>query len=344
MEVRALETADPEWSAYLAGNRYDIFHVPAFVHAEDLFRGTKSRLVVVEDGDSALLVPLIFSPLSNDLQDASSPHGPAGPVFSDDTTERWRHAAVSALLDYLHGLDVVSLFLRAHPLSGLQEFSRVGTVVEHGPTFVIPLDRPLDEIKGGMRQNHRRNMRRAERDGHIPELDSNWDHLEEFHWIYDQTMERLGAGSAYRYTREHFERLRDTAGTSTSLWTLTMDGELAGAHLVTECNGTVQYFLGATHPDYHRKVPQVAIFDAVLRWAHERGNQNYVLGGGLQESLRHFKAGFTQVEQPEATARIVVHPEEYARLCAGWESENGPLTHRPDSFFPGYRTPVEPAG
>ena len=343
MRVHVLESSDPEWSAHLPGTRHDIFHTPAFVRAEDLFRGTASRLVVVEDGDAALLVPLVFSTLPTGLEDASSPHGPAGPVFTEGATGRWRRAAVSALIDHLQERGVVSLFLRAHPLAGLEDFSAFGAVVEHGPTFVIPLDRPLDEIKGGMRQNHRRNMRRAERDGHIAVLDSEWEHLEEFHRIYTRTMERVDAGPAYRYTREYFERLRDDAGTFTSLWVLMMDGELAGGHLVTACNGTVQYFLGATHPDFHRRVPQVAIFDAVLGWAHDRGDRDYVLGGGLQESLRHFKSGFTQVEQPEATARIVIRPDEYARLCAGWEAENGPLRHRTDAFFPGYRTPVEAA-
>src|SRR5690625_1864090 len=163
MRVHVLETSDPEWSHHLAGSRHDVFHVPAFVHAEDRFRGTVSRLVVVEDGESALLVPLVFSTLPDGLVDASSPHGPAGPVFSEGTTEAWRRAAVTALVDHLHERDVVSLFLRAHPLHGLHGFSACGDVVEHGPTFVIPLDRPLDEIRGGMRQNHRRNMRRAER-------------------------------------------------------------------------------------------------------------------------------------------------------------------------------------
>lgn len=344
MRVHVLETSDPEWSIHLSGSRHDVFHVPAFVHAEDLFRGTASRLAVVEDGDSALLVPLVFSTLPDGLEDASSPHGPAGPVFTDGTTETWRHAAISALVDHLHERDVVSLFLRAHPLHGLHEFAAFGAVVEHGPSFVIPLERPLDEIRGGMRQNHRRNMRRAERDGHVAELDSEWRHLEDFHRIYTQTMERVEADPAYRYSREHFERLRDTAGECTSLWVLMMEDELAGAHLVTECNGTVQYFLGATHPDYHRRVPQVAIFDAVLRWAHDRGDRDYVLGGGLQDSLRHFKSGFTQVQRPEATARIVIRPDDYARHCAAWETENGPLTHRRDAFFPGYRTPVERAG
>lgn len=343
MQVRTLTTTDPDWKSYLSGARHDIFHIPEYLRAEDAFRGTTTQLLVVEEGDSALLVPLVFSSLPGGLRDASSPFRHAGPLFTTSSTRQWRGEAVSAALRHLRDAGVVSLFLRAHPLFGLDEFAAVGTIVEHGPTFVIPLDRSLDEIKGGMRQNHRRNMRKAERAGHVAELDSGWEHLDEFHWIYTKTMDRLEARPDYRFTREYFESLRDDVGDLSSLWVLRMDGELAGAHAVTECNGTVQYLLGATHPDFYQKVPQVAIFDAVLQWAHARGNTDYFLGGGLQESLLHFKAGFTRTQRPAATGRIVVNHAEYDRLCSAWESTNGPFAEGEDSFFPGYRTPPAPA-
>lgn len=343
MRVHTLETSDPQWATHLAGTRHDVFHTPGFVRAEDLFRGTRTRLVVVEDGAHTLAVPLVFAAVAGGLEDAASPHGPAGPVFTEGSSPQWRAAAVRELVAHLRERGVVCLFLRAHPLLGLEEFAEVGAVVEHGPSYVIPLDRPLEEIRAGMRQNHRRNMRKAERDGHVARQDHEWAHLDDFHRIYTRTMERVGASGAYLYTREHVERLRDDPGTGASLWVLRMDGELAGAHLVTACNGTVQYFLGATHPDFHRRVPQVAIFHAVLTWAHEGGERDYHLGGGLQESLRHFKSGFTKIERAEATARILVRPEEYARLCDEWEVEHGRLTRSPEAFFPGYRTPVETA-
>lgn len=343
MKVRTLETADPQWNSYLSRSRHDIFHLPEYLRSEDAFRDTTSQLLVVEDDESALLIPIVFSTMSNGLADASSPHRHAGPFFTSNATQEWRQKAVAAAIGYLRDVGVVSLFLRAHPLLGLDEFTNFGAVVEHGPTFVIPLDRPLAEIRSGMRQNHRRNIRKAQEAGHIAELDAGWEHLDEFHWVYTKTMDRLEARGSYRFTREYFERLRDEVGKFTSLWVLKMDGELAGAHVVTECDGTVQYLLGATHPDYYRKAPQVAIFDAVLEWAHERGNRDYFLGGGLQESLLHFKAGFTKVQRPAATARIVVNPVEYDRLCSEWETKNGPSAEGRDSFFPVYRKPQESA-
>lgn len=340
MRIRLLETTDPDWTTSLSGAPYDITHLPGYVHAQDDFRGIASRLLVVEDDGGALLVPIAFSPMADGLSDASSPHPHAGPIFTDGSSPQWRQEAVSAAVEHLRDRGVVSLFLRAHPLLGIDEFATVGTVVEHGPTFTIPLGRSVDEIKSDMRSNHRRNMRKAARDGFVAELDHEWEHLDEVQWIYSKTMERLQARSTYRFSRGYFENLRDTLDQYCTLWVLKMEGAVAGAHIVTECNGTVQYLLGATHPDFHRKVPQVAIFDAVLQWAHERGNRNYFLGGGAHESLLHFKAGFTKTLRPATTGRIVVDSARYERLRTAWEARNGPPREDTEDFFPRYRMPV----
>ena len=339
MQVHTFENSDPAWASLLRGTDHDIFQVPEYLRVEDVFRGTTTRLLVVEERGDVLLMPLVLSPLPGGRMDASSPFRHAGPVFSRAATPEWRRAAVSAALKHLRGEGVVSLFLRALPSVGLEEFTGVGTVVEHGPTYVIPLERPLEDIMAGMRQGHRRNMRKAARDGLAAEHDPNWSHLDDFHRIYAQTMDRLGARPAYRFDHKYFEGLRDEVEEHASLWILLMDGEVAGAHVVTECNGSVQYLLGATNPDFHRRVPQVAIFEAVLKWAHGRGDTSYVLGGGVQESLLHFKAGFTKEQRPASTARIVVDAAEYVRLCEDRAATTGRGIQGAESFFPAYRAP-----
>lgn len=337
MDVRTIDIADPGWAAVLGKARHDIFHLSSYLHVEDRFRETVTRLLVVEEAGLVMLAPLVLTALRGGFWDASSPYRHAGPVFSAAADAAWRRRAVIAGLAHLRDRGVVSLFLRSHPQSGLQEFAQVGTVIDHGPHFLMSLDRPLEEIVAGMRQNHRRSMRSAARDGHVAVHDADWTHLEEFHGIYSATMDRLEATSDYRFDREYFEGLRDEVGEHASLWVLEMGGVVAGAHVVTEVDGTVQYLLGATHPDFRGRVPQVAIFDAVLRWAHERGNREYVLGGGVQESLLHFKAGFTKEAAREATARIVVDPVEYAAQCARWSARTGVPPGGVEGFFPAYR-------
>lgn len=343
--VSLIGSGDPRWWAALKRVRHDIFHVPSYLRAQDNFLGTVTQLLTVEDDEHLLLVPIILQSSPEGFVDATSPQEHSSPVFSEGATLEWRHEAIRAMLSFLRSENVVSLFLRFHPLldAGVPEFSRFGAVVAEGPTFVIRLDRPAEAIRSGMRENHRRNIRKARAAGQIAERDADWEHLAQFHWIYTKTMERLGADAKFFHTLDQFEEIRDEAGEYASLWVLKLDGQLAGAHLVTECDGTVQYLMGATHPDYHHKVPQVAIFDAVLSWAEERGNRHYFLGGGKQESLRHFKAGFTDVQRQFYTARIVIDPVRYGRACEEWESATGQrISPSMDAFFPPYRRPQIP--
>ncbi|MGO1544597.1 MAG: GNAT family N-acetyltransferase [Gulosibacter sp.] len=334
-----MDSDNPKWQLFLSGIRHDIWHTAEYHAAQDKFLGTETQLLVVTEGDQRLLIPLILKPLDEGFFDATSPSDLASPVWSENASMEWRHEAIRALLADLRDRNVVSLFLRSHPLfvSHFEAFSDVAGIVRHTPIYWIPLNKPLEEIRAGMRKNHQRNIRKARTEGHHSDIDENWRYLDAFYRIYSETMERLGAHPDYRYSAEYFYNLRDTVKENCSLWILKMNDELAGAHFVTEIDGTVEYLYGATDAQYYHKVPQVLIFDDVLEWAHTRGDSNYVLGGGMQESLRHFKAGFTTTNSEFATCRVVVNPIEYGRLCAKWEVEHDERVGGLSDFFPAYR-------
>lgn len=337
MTVQLIGLDDPRWGAALGKVSHDVFHIPEYLRVEDGFRGTHTRLLLVEEGAWVLLLPLVFSPLVDGRSDASSPYGYSGPEFTATAPASWRRRAVRAALEELGRLGVVSLFLRGHPTAGLAEFADDGILIEHGPVYVIPLDRPVDEIQAGMRSNHRRNIRKAARDGYVAERDPDWQHLEAFCEIYGATMDRLQARADYRFNLQYFEGLRDQLGPRASLWVLRMDGVIAGGHVVTEVDGTVEYLLGATHPRFYRKAPQVAIFEAVLELALVRGDTEYVLGGGASELLLHFKAGFTNVHVPFSTGRLIIDAEGYEQQCESWAA----VGHADpgEGYFPVYRAP-----
>lgn len=342
MQYRALEIDDPRWAAILDSARHDVEHLPQYLAELDRLHETQTRIHVVEDDHGAVAIPLSFRALGAGYFDASSPSTRSNPVFRGGTPE-WRVTAVRSLLDQLQDSGVVSLFLRLHPLldSGAEVFSRFGAIVGHGPSYVVPLERPLDEIRRSLRRNHRRGLRTAAAMGATVERDGEWEHLEEFHRIYLATMDRVHATSEYRFPLEHFERLRDSLSPYVSLFVLKLDGELIGGHLVTECDAIIQSLYGAVHPDHYHQVPQIALYDAVLEWGQKRGNLQYFMDGGAQVSLRSFKEGITPIRPTVATARIVVDPVEYGRSCSRWVHEQGQTLERLDAFFPPYRRPTE---
>jgi hypothetical protein len=102
----------------------------------------------------------------------------------------------------------------------------------------------------------------------------------------------------------------------------------------TETGGIVQYHLGATANEHLHLNPTKVMFDYANRWAKRRGNRWLHLGGGVggaDDSLFHFKAGFSPLRRTFATWRLVVDAAAYAALVPGGVEASQA------SYFPAYR-------
>src|SRR5205085_7449937 len=97
---------------------------------------------------------------------------------------------------------------------------------------------------------------------------------------------------------------------------LQQDRMICGA-LVLECQGIIQYHLSGTVEDRLKIAPMKLVIESVRQWACQRGARLLHLGGGRtsdpQDSLLHFKKGFSNDLHTFRTWRWVLFPEVYAR-------------------------------
>jgi hypothetical protein len=87
------------------------------------------------------------------------------------------------------------------------------------------------------------------------------------------------------------------------------------------------------------------LFDGVRSWGNDQGMRFLHLGGGMgadpNDSLLHFKLGFSDQTHEFATWRWILFPERYDRLCNTktlW-NERLLLQNGSPGFFPAYRAP-----
>ena len=339
MEVQLLDHEDARWPALLARVRHDIDHLPGYLAASDRRKGTTSLLAHVSDGDHVLAVPLRFIELPGGMRDAASAELRAAPLFTEGTSAAWRSAAIRALLDHLRDSGTVSLFLRFHPLlEGYRsDFAPYGAIVEHGPTYDIPLDHPLEEIRANMRRSHRQSIRKFRASEFRFEREPACDDLPAFHELYELSMQRVHARDEYHFSLDYFEDVVVALGDHVALWVLRSGEQIVAAHLVTDCGGIVQGLYAGVHSDFHARVPQVGLYDQELEWAQATGHRDYFIGGAGTASLHQFKAGITKVRPAEYSARIVVDHTEFGRRCDEWQQQTGLMVGRADEFFPPYR-------
>ncbi len=340
MRARLLDSAAPEWSAFLATNEHDFYHLPGYVELAARTEGGRAAALWVEDADARLLLPLVIRDIPGGGVDATSPYGYPGPISNTGGDGAFVAAAVAAGVAALAEAGIVSAFVRLHPILDPEPPGGPGVVVDHGPTVAIDVSRPAEDRWGEVRERYRTQIRSARRDGLEVRFDDQLERLADFARLYRATMERLTASAFYFFDDAYFEALRTALGPRLHLGVAEVDGALVGGALFVETCGIVEYHLSATDAAFARLGPTKVLIPYAADWAHERGNRVLHLGGGVgasEDSLFHFKAGFSPGRARFRTLRLVPRPAAYARLVAARDAalDARDLT----GFFPAYRLP-----
>ena len=341
MKAELIGTDAPIWETILGRVAFDFYHRPAYVALSAEHEGGAGKALVVEDGDRGLLLPLVVRPIPGSARtDATSPYGYPGPLTWGTSEPGFVQAAFEAGVEELRAHGVVSLFVRLHPILDATPPAGVGRLMAHGETVSIDLTQSFEEIWRQTRNNHRRDIGKAIRLGYVARVDEAWEHFGAFVRLYRATMQRLGAEERYMFDERYFAGLREALGPSLTLWVVMVGDIVTAAVLFTETSGIVQYHLAGSDEQYASARPTKLLIHEVARWAKERGDRRLHLGGGVggaDDSLMHFKAGFSDERHVFHTLRVVVDEEEYARLVQAGDPARDPTDL--GGFFPLYRKP-----
>ncbi len=359
MQARFIHPDDRLWKEFLAQTPHDFHHLPGYVRLRAAQERGEPLAFLAEDGEHRLLVPLIIRPIVGDhatngeLRDATSPYGYPSPLLSNvdngETEDAFLEEALELLLTSLHQRGIVSLFLRLHPLLPLplEPFRRHGMLVHHGETVFADLTQPEEELWRQTRKDHRRKINGARRMGCVAEIDPAWSRFDEFFEIYTQTMRRVRAADCHFLPKRYFHDLKDALEGALHLCTVRVNGSVACAGLFSEVCGIVEHHLSGSRPEYSREDPVKLMVDFARRWAKERGNRVFHLGGGFgarRDSLFQFKSGFSKLRGDFHTWRAVVDLNAYQALVCDWQRRAQVEAEDPNGFFPAYRRPLPQEG
>lgn len=344
-----------EWNRVLAQvAQHDFYHLAEYHRlAEERGEGT-AHLFAYHDGAYTIALPLLLRPVEASggeaWSDATSVYGYAGPLAS--------HAGMPAsvvrgfqrvLTEALAARRVVAVFSRLHPLiSQCGMLAGLGDCRPEGQTVSIDLTLSREEQRAQYRASLKTRINKLRREGVVCRRDGDKRHLPEFTDIYHQTMRRVKAHSSYFFEPEYFTRLASGLGPALELFVVTLDGVVIAGGLFTIRDGIVQYHLGGTCDGFLKLGPMSLLFDTVRLWANDEGARVVHLGGGVgsrEDSLLHFKMGFSERRHTFSTWRWVVEPDAYRELCdrdARRNLERG-VQWASGEFFPQYRCPTVPA-
>ncbi len=316
------------------------------------------RAFVYRDDAGVFLVPLILRPI-DDLcphtpphLDAVAPYGYASPILQENRSQdvnAFLTRALAALVASLLEHRVITAFFRLHPLLPipLEPLQEIGTLVKHGETVVCDLSQTSQELWSQTRRFVRQGIEKARKSGLVAQVDDAWTSLEDFIAIYTDTMQRVEAEEYYFFGRDCFTGMRDKLGGTMHLLTVRDGSQVICGGIFSETCRIVQAHLMGTRSGYERSDAPKLLMAFAREWAKDRGNEFLHLGGGLgggNDSLFFFKSGFSKLQMPFYTWRVVVDPENYQGIIARWEARSGTKANSAGGFFPPYRLPPQSVG
>jgi hypothetical protein len=342
---------DARWRRFFDHAHHDAYHLPEYCRVAGNYEGGEPLAFYVEEGERALLIPLLVRGLPPELHapadwcDATSPYGYSGPIATHGAGPDMLRVALTSLRAAAYERGIVSAFIRLHPFYSMPaaQFEEIGTVVHHGSVVYVDLAKSPVEWQAETRLEHRRNIARLIRLGYTVEMD-DWAMYPEFRMIYRATMQRHNASPFYFFTDQYFDALREMLGDRLHLCTVhAPEGDVAASGLFMVVDGIAEYHLGGTAHAHLPKAPSKLMFDFVRGWAKALGARRLNLGGGIggaAGSLHRFKSGFSPLEADFHTVRIIFDRDRYRQLTeASGEHALLDMEDAVSGFFPAYRRP-----
>lgn len=337
--------------------RYDIYHLlnyykatdPISVNAENVF------LFRHENSEGVFALPFIRRPINSVINpggkfDAASAYGYPGLLVSccsNNLSQASKSEFAEALKTQLRGLDIISLFIRQNPVLQNDEVWTGTDIVRLGETVILDLNQSADERRNGYSKSHRYELRRALRSGISVRQREFKERIDTFHGLYTQTMNAVGAAKEYFFDREYFKSLAMLLPDNILYLEALNGGNVCGATLFFRAKDIVQYHLSARIPVSGNLSPTIVLLDEAFGVAKDSGAILFHLGGGVgavNDSLSHFKRGFSNTARQYSTVRLIADETCYNLVCdldAKIRSEAG-CSPASESFFPRYRAPLIP--
>lgn len=320
-----IRSGSTQWRSYLERATHDFYHLPEYVEFAARHEQGEALAFHMETPEGSCLVPLVRRGIPENLGqpaawcDLTSPYGYASPLCLPELSETVTARCVDDLMRWGRGHDVVTIFLRFHPLldAAFDVWGRYGELVTHGQTVAIDLTRKSEEVWAEMRKNHRTGIRDLLREGFHATI-NDWTRLDDFKAAYRETMARVGAAPFYFFTDNYFEDLRKVLGDRLMLvCVFAADGDFAAGGLFTREDRLLQLHLLGTRDAYLANAPAKLIIDFMRRVGQDEGFKWLHLGGGVgaaADPLLHFKVGFSELRGTYRTMRIVIDEKRYVLL------------------------------
>lgn len=312
------------WNKYLekfnTKNR-DIYYYEEYVKLyED---GTSKALCAVcYDEDFVLLMPYIRKMIDG-YYDFETAYGYGGPI-TNSSNGKWVENALDEMASMFKKEKYVCGFIRFHSLLENVKFCEnyMSTFFDRN-TVAIKLDQTEEEIwTKQIISKNRNKIRKAEKNGLEYKAEYDFESIDEFVRLYNDTMSRLKAEKFYFFEDQYYKSFIDSFKGKAFLGTVRKDGELICAALFMYLGDYAHYHLeGSSHAYSNLAANNLLLWRTALE-LRKLGVKEFHLGGGYNSapdnSLLKFKKSFSNNLKEFHVGIWIFDEEKYSELKNEW--------------------------
>ncbi|HAJ98627.1 MAG TPA: hypothetical protein DCM62_01240 [Bacteroidales bacterium] len=338
-----LEQADPLWLRLWAESpEQDVFAHPQYA---SLFSDSHNRSLAFyyQSDDCSAVMPFLLRsirhepcwlPEHGEIFDITTPYGYGGPyVVAGRPTQSFYSKFFEAFHEWAVQNSVVTSFVRFSLFADAQ-LGYDGVVVHHNDNIVCDLSPGYEEMWGGFRYKVRKNVATALRNDVSIEFDPAGKRLDDFLHIYFHTMQRRNADSKYHLPAAFFEEVIKRLPDNSFFIHAVYDNMVVATELVLVSKTRLYSYLGGTLQPYFQKRAGDLLKSSIIKWGHENGYKQIVIGGGYKphDGIFAFKKSFAPKGIfPFYIGKKILNQKVYDSLLV--HSGNRPS----EDFFPAYR-------
>lgn len=335
------ELEDKHWQKLISQcKQYDFYHTSCY---HSLEKDGKPLLFTGQLNEGFIALPLILRKVEDtSFWDLTSCYGYCGPVSNMDFREVPSELLMyfrEELIEWFKEKNIISVFSRLHPvITGDVLFENFGIIREVNQTVAINLELTPEEQRRQYRKSNKSEINQLRgKKGYIVKEAKDREEILEFISIYYETMDRVKAPKNYYFDEAYFFYFLNNPCFSSKLLLALKDEEVTAGAIFTITKQIMQYHLAGTKEAYIRETPMKLILDEARLEGNKLGLKYLHLGGGVggsdEDSLFHFKAGFSKERFVYRTWQYVVDKEKYEEVCKAKIDEED--FH--STYFPLYR-------
>lgn len=234
--------------------------------------------------------------------DISTVYGYGGPIYEceEKNLEKLSKEFYERFQQYCSEENIISEFLRFHPMMGNEIFSKDHVAIENiRKTVCIDLSKGMDYVWKKFSSTARNRIRKAENSGLIVHNGITDTYITAFTDLYNKTMKKNHADSYYYFNDNFFKDSINYLKDNSNLFIATYNEKIVAATIIVYSDNYVHYHFSCSDPE-HATLPSTdLIIYSIINWAIKKGMKSLHLGGGHEDSndsLYRFKKKFTKDE------------------------------------------------